>query len=419
MKKAVIILLAAALAAACSRGAGTESSPLLKTVPSRSIAVARFRHAGDALPLLLDSAHVFRQLDLGRLSGAEMVLSYGYSSTLVPLLALDAGHFRGDTSDAAKGVLERAAALKLNTVFVTDTVARRAAILLSPSSASVAEALLHIDAGTSVLDAPDFPAAAALASGEGSVIVRNAGAGRLLPADFLREAAPRRALVKFVSGACEWTVVNYPAAARKDLQVKTVGDYPANWLHIFSGLGEGQSKVAEILPDSCSFVLSLPLDDAAAFYSARCAWLDANSQLQRHKRACAELAKTAGKAPSDWLSATAPKEVARIDWDGRSVLAVRCRKAPGLKAVESNPHEHFAGALFGDAFILPDESARASLGRWLVCGSSDDVSSFISLEGRKAPDGFGKGGTRFTVYTPSMLLSGSGKGTQLNLSEQK
>jgi len=223
--------------------------------------------------------------------------------------------------------------------------------------------------------------------------------------------------VKFVSGVCEWTVVNFPSAGRKNLEIKTVGDYPSDWLHIFSSLGEGRSRVAEILPDSCSLVLSLPFEDASAFYSARCAWLDANSQLQRHRRVCSELAKAAGKAPADWLVAAAPQEVARIGWDGRSVLAVRCRRAPGLKTVEPNPYEHFTGVLFGDAFTLPDESARASMGRWLLVGSSDDVSSFLSLEGRKAPEGFGRGGTRFTVYCPDLLLSGSGKGVQLNLNE--
>lgn len=418
MKKTAVILLAAALAAACSGPAATDFPPLLRTVPSRSICVAHFRHAKDALPLLLDSSHVFRRLDLGRLSDAGMVLSYDFSSTLVPLLALDAGHSRGDTSDASMGVLERAAALGLRSAYVVDTAAKRAGILLSPSSAAVAEALLHIGAGTSVLDAPDFTAAAALCSGDGSVIIRNSGAGRLVPAGFLEEAAPRRALVKFLSGACEWTVVNFPSASRKDLQIKTVGDYPSNWLHIFSGSrGEGRSKLAAILPDSCSLVLSVPLADASAFYSARCAWLDANSQLQRHKRACGELAKLSGMAPADWLAAAAPQEIARIGWDGRSVLAVRCRRAPGLKAMESNPYEHFTGVLFGDAFSLPDESVRASLGSWLVIGSSDDVSSFMALEGRKAPAGFGRGGTRFTVYSPGLLLSGSAGGIQLNLNE--
>jgi len=155
MRKAVIILLAAVLAASCGRTVATESSPLLRTVPSRSIGVAHFRHAKDALPLLLDSTHVFRRLDLGRLADAEMVLSYDFSSTLVPLLSLDAGHSRGDTSDASRAVLERSAALKLKSAYVVDTAARRACILLSPSSAAVAEALLHMEKAPSLSAIPE------------------------------------------------------------------------------------------------------------------------------------------------------------------------------------------------------------------------------------------------------------------------
>ena len=85
------------VAVSCSQEtAAPEVSRLLRTVPSRSVEIACFRNGGKALAMLLDSANVFRRIELGRLSDHEMVLSYDYSSTMVPLLCIDAGRSAGD-----------------------------------------------------------------------------------------------------------------------------------------------------------------------------------------------------------------------------------------------------------------------------------------------------------------------------------
>lgn len=410
------LILAAIAAASCGKGTGLEAPAILRTVPSRSIEIFSFRNAGRALEMLLDSSHVFRSLELGRLKDNEMALSYDYSSTLVPLLAIDAGHARKDTAQAVRQLLAQAEALNLRSAYVVDSSSRKAALLLSPSSASVSEALFHIESGTSILDAPDFSKALALSGGgDGSVFLRNSAAGHLLPADFMKETAPRRALVRFLSGACEWTVVNFSGGLGDEAEVAAVGDSPRNYLQVIEGQQAAKSEIGALLPSGTVSFVDLPLKDAEAFYNARCAWLDANSLLQRHKAVCRELEKSAGRAPADWLRNSRPQEIARIVWDGGSVLALRCHKTPSVKELSTNDIQGFPAAIFGDAFSLPDESACARLGRWLIVGSADEVASFCTLEDRAAMDGLSGSGLKFAVYNAGNLLQGGKNGTKLKL----
>lgn len=416
------IILTAVLVAACSKETGIESSGLLRTVPSRSIEIMNFRNAGDALELLLDSTHVFRRLDLGRLADREMVLSYDYSSSLVPLLAIDAGHAKRDTSKAVKFLFSQARDLNLQMAYAVDSAEKSAAVLISPSSVSIAEALIHIDAGASILDAPDFDAAAALAIGsEGCIILRNSAANRWIPSSYLQGAVPRRSLVKFISGLCDWTVINFPDKNTRNLQMFTVGDGDGKYLNIFSKLEGGKSSLKSILPDSVSFFVDLPLKDAKAFYDARCAWLDTNSELRRHQKTCTDFKKASGFSPEERLRQMRPQEVARISWDGRSVLALRCKKSSALRGLSINPIEGIPGIIFGEVFSLPDESSCSALGKWLIVGSMDDVAAFCADKADKAAkkgsptQGLASRGLKFAVYYSGALLQSTKTGAKLNV----
>ena len=72
---------------ACTGNISRDIPPLMRSVPSRSLAVMHFPHCSSALEFLLDSTSIFRRVDYGRLGSAEMVLSYDYSAALVPLLS--------------------------------------------------------------------------------------------------------------------------------------------------------------------------------------------------------------------------------------------------------------------------------------------------------------------------------------------
>lgn len=411
----IVLIIAAAVLAACSEGTGVEVSGLLRTVPSRSVEVMNFRHCGKALRMLLDSSDVFRQLDLGRLADEEMVLSYDFSSTMVPLLAIDAGRSAGDTSEAAKAVMEQAPSLKLFTAFTVDTVSRRAALLLSPSTAAISEALVHIGAGTSIMDAPGFAGAMELADGsEGVIMLRNSSARHWLPRTFLSGIIAWRNLVEFFSGACEWTVVNFPGARKDNLHVKTSGkDGDRYYMSVFEGLKGAPCKVGEVLPEGAGWVVDLPLADWKAFYEARCRWLDSNSILLRHRRECDALKASAGTSPEAWVSAMNPREIALVRWDGHEVLLLRTR-AKISNALENNAFPSFPAAIFGNVFSLKDESSCRGMEGWLVIGSEDDVTEFTTLSDRHSPQALEGGNLAFAVLAQGKTLTG--KAGDINLS---
>ena len=414
MRKITAIIAAALALAACSGPRG-EVPELLRTVPSRSAEIAFFRHADDALGLLLDSAHVFRQLDLGRLSGSEMVLSYDYAPGCVPLLSLSAGRYRTDSSETVKSIIAQAEKLKLHAAYVADTARRSVSLLLTPSTAALSDALIHLESGTSILDADDFSEALALADGrEGFVIVRNSSAGNILPKSFLAGGeVPRRQLVRFVAGACKWTVASFDSYREEGLRMAFAPLGPPRWyLSVFEGLKEGRSDLGKILPAGADWVVDLPLPDWKAFYEARCHWMDSNSVLGAHNNACKASGRTYGKTPVQWLSGIGPREVARFRWEGGEITAIRCSRAPKLKVISPNNYPGYAGLVFGSIFSDPEGSACLTKGRWLLIGSPETLRAFS--EAAPGEVSFGRK-IKYAVAGQSFRLVCNDKETVLNL----
>lgn len=414
MRRIAAIFAAALLLAGCS-GSRNEVPELLRTVPSRSAEVMHFRHAGSALKLLLDSTHVFRSLDLGRLENTEMVLSYDFAPGRVPLLSLDAGRYRTDSSETVKSILEQAAALKLQAAYVTDTVRRSVSLLLTPSTAALSDALIHIAAGTSVLDADDFTEALSLADGrEGFVMLRNSSAAQILPKSFLAGGEmPRSQLVRFLAGACKWTVVSFDACRTEGLRLAFSPIGPDRWyLSVFEGLKGGASALGKILPAGADWVVDLPLPDWNAFYEARCRWMDTHSVLGAHEYACRAAAKAYGLSPQQWFKTVGPKELAHFRWEGRSLTAIRCGKAPRIKGVAPNRYPGYAGTIFGNVFSEPENASCLVKGRWLYIGSAEDLEAFSEAEPGDAA--FGKK-LKFAVVGNGFRLGCTEKETVLNL----
>lgn len=416
MKKISAIFAAALLLAACS-GPLREVPELLRTVPSRSVEMMHFRHAGPALKLLLDSTHVFRSLDLGRLENTEMVLSYDFTPGRVALLSLDAGRYRTDSSETVKSILEQAAALKLQAAYVTDTVRRSVSLLLTPSTAALSEALIHIAAGTSVLDADDFTEALSLADGrEGFAMLRNSSAAQILPKSFLGDGeVPRRQLVRFLSGACKWTVVSFDACRTEGLRLAFSPLGPERWyLSVFEGLKGGISRLGKILPAGADWVVDLPLADWNAFYEARCRWLDTRSVLGAHEQSCRNASKAYGLSPEQWFKTICPKELAHFRWEGRSLTAVRCGKALKIKGISPNVYPGYTAMIFGNVFSEPEDAACLTKGRWLLIGSPEDLEAFSEAEAGEMS--FGKK-VKYAVVGKSFRLSCTEKETVLNLNK--
>lgn len=412
----ITAIIAVALALAACSGPRGEAPWLLRTVPSRSVEIMHFRHAGHALELLLDSTHVFRSLDLGRLEGTEMVLSYDFAPGRVPLLSLDAGRYRTDTSETVKSLLEQAQALKLQAAYVTDSVRRNVALLLTPSTAALSDALIHIAAGTSILDADDFTDALSKADGrEGFVMLRNSAGAQLLPKDFMADVeVPRSLLGRFVAGACKWTVVSFDACRTEGLRLAFSPLGPDRWyLSVFEGLSGGDSALGKILPEGADWVVDLPLSDWSAFYDARCRWMDSCSMLSAHERSCNSAAKAWGLSPRKWFETIRPKELARFRWEGHSVTAVRCTKAPKVKGIAPNKYPGYTAMVFGSIFSEPVGAVcMTTKGRWLVFGTPEDVEAF--REAVPGEESFGRK-VKYAVVEPEFRLCCTDKETVLNL----
>lgn len=404
-------------AVSCSQGpAAPEVSRLLRTVPSRSVEIACFRNGGKALAMLLDSSSVFRQIDLGRLSDHEAVLSYDYSSTMVPLLSIDAGRSAGDTSDAVKGVMAQLGALGLHQAYSVDTVHKRASLLISPSTAAISEAQTHIRSGASIMDAPGFSDAVREADGaEGYVILRNSAAAHVLPAGFLKGKVDRKALASFISGACEWTVVNFQSYKKKDLRLRPYGISDKRcFLSVPAQLKGASGRLADVIPAGADFVVDLPLDDWKAWYSARCDWLDARSVLVKHRRACDALKSATRVAPKDWAASLNPEEIALVCWEGRSVLLIRTRSKLSGELLE-NAFAGYPAAIFGDIFSLEDESSCGSHRGWLLIGKKDDIAAFATAEEHDSPEVLREKGLTYAVVAPGFSVAGRPEEATINI----
>lgn len=402
-------LIAVILLASCARVQAPEESALLRTVPSRAVAVMHFNRCERALEFLLDSTSVFRQLDYGRLGDAEMILSYDYSAGLVPLLSVDAGRANADTSSAVRKILQQAETLKLNALYTGDLLPKRAAVLLSPSVAAIDEALGHIESGASVLDAPDFVDASSLADGSGgSIILKNESAGRWMPVKMLKGQVDRREMVKFVNGAAQWTVLSFKELSSEGISVGAFTGGKRKYLaELFSHLPAGESKLVSALPDTAHFVVDLPLKDWKQYQEAWKECLDARAELSKYNGRLAGLKKRFGKSPDAWLTELSPRELALVRWESHELLLLRSARK-SKRAFGENPCPGFIPALFGEIFRVADDSCVSSWDGWTLFGSAEDIEAWGNIVRTGALKGLPKN-AKFYIRNDAVCLTADGK----------
>ncbi|MBR5703151.1 MAG: hypothetical protein IKX45_02750 [Bacteroidales bacterium] len=366
----------------CSKGGKAELSPLMRTVPSRSVAVMHFDRCNDALDLLLDSTSLFRQLDYGRLGNSEIILSYDYSAGLIPLLSIDAGRASNDTSSSVRKLLEQVGDNGLRACYTADMLQKRAAVLISPSQQLLEEALGHIESGNSILDAQGFAEAAAMRDGGcGCILLKNGSASRLLPKKMLSKHFARKDLVRFFSGAAEWTLLEFASCSREDIKVKFRGGGKRKYLcELFAHMPAAESGIAAVAPQDASFVLGLPLKNAKEYLAAWQECLDQRADISKYRGRLAGLKKAAGKSPEAWLAEIAPREIALVKWDSHELLLIRPSRKARNAGIGENTRAGFIPALFGEAFRIADDSCTAAAFGWMAFGSEEDLDSWLQEE---------------------------------------
>ena len=418
--------------ASCHGSAPEADSDVLKAVPSRAVAVGHFGRLDKAIDLLTDSTSVFRQIDFGGLHSSEACLSWVFSANLVPVLALEAGRGDGDTTSTAAKVIERVRELGLHCVHSGDAL-KRAVLIISPLQAVVDEAKAHIEAQTSILDAPGFADACKLAEGEaGTLFLRGSAAGKWLPKGFLKGIFPRPATAGMISSFSDWFVADFDGYSAAKVSVRYLGDKTGNhFSKVIESIPGGDVKVANLLPEDFALLVDLPVGNSKKYAEAWKAYLEVRALHPANKIKANQITKASGISPEAWAAKLGIKEVAMVartstyeeleEVPGRrkprvverikcsKVLLVRAGARSALpKVAGANEYPGAAAVLYGKIFRLEDESFCAPSGHWLVIGAEEDVNAYIEDAGRvKLPD-LPKSDCKFAICAPDWQIACAG-----------
>lgn len=355
---------------------------ILQTVPSDALAVICTEKCSRAMGLL-DSAHVLRSIDYGRLKNADAALSWSYNGSLVPVLAIDTGKNQADTSSAAASILSQAARLRLYSEYYRPDreSGRNGYIILTTSEAELTAVRRHISEGRSILDAQDFETAARQAGGSGDfAVARCNGAARLVPRDFLTDIFQRRPLISFLHSMSDW-ITAVPAGHGEYIIRPTRKENDTYFTNILASLPASDSRLGTMLPPDTEFALSIPAPQPE-FREAFERYQDASVRMTGYTRRLSELEKNTRKNPLKWEKELDIREIALLRRDGEQIVLLRPAKYPGDKGPSDNPYRGFIQALYGSAFALDDDSCTACCNGWMVTGSRRAVESFAECEER-------------------------------------
>ena len=382
MRKCVLLLLVLSLMPllfSCGSGtptAASEAPELFGAVPSDALGAGYFSRLDRALERLTDSTSILRNIDYGRLARAKAVVALCDVSSIVPLVAIEAGKAADDTSSAAAAVIESADSARVQHLYTT--LGEHNVLLLSPSETVITIAGRHLSSGSSILDAPDFDIVAGALPGGDVIVYRSRGAHKLF-GNLIEGAVPPAAL-PFVRDASEWMIVS-------DGTLVTVQPDAEKYFSNFCSSREAApSKFGAVIPDGTGFYVDIPISNAADYRSAYELWLDARVALESYNARLSKVGKAGGKDPRTWEKELGVREVAMADYPFGKVNFVRVKDKESNKGVAVNPWTGYVRALYGDVFNPADSCVMRS-GNWIISGSRKalDSLSFNAAAGRDWP----------------------------------
>lgn len=408
MRKWISTVIAIFLLLSCG-GKGDSGSgfcpELLRAVPSDAVCVGISGSLDEALRMVPGLAGKLEDLDYGRLSSADAVISGLYLGELRPILSIDAGRAAADTLDAVKSLMDQAAGAKLPCALIEPEGGRRI-LVLSTSEAALVSVQRHLESGACILDAPDFGSALEQAASEGVVIIRNASIAYFLPSSPALDAIGRKKTISFLKHFAKWTIV------RTDGTLEFCGaSDPSYWAELMERQTPFTCSLGTVLPESAEFAVSLPV--GGEWREQYCGWLDANSRLDKYENNLGKLRKSFGVNPLDWEKAHRVGEVALLLFDGgRRVVLLRC--GGDDCEVQENDVPGFAAALYGQLFSCADDGWCARRDGWMATGPREDVAAWLE-SGKVERDAAEL--MKFYVYTPEGSIISGKKGTRINLTK--
>lgn len=362
---AVSYLLIASCSQESSEAEFGEAPELLRAVPADAVAVGIFDRCEDALEHMLDSEDMLRKLDLGKLRKHKAVVALCNLGSISPLLIVETGkaeHGEGlraatDTTHQTAEVAALADSLRLFSAQLA--LNNHNVLLLSQSATLITVARRHLSSETSILDAPYFDGTLPLISGHDAIAMRNSGASKLISKEFC--SLSRKQVNGFLKNAAEWTVL---CGDRLQTVQPQAEKYFCNFL---TEAGEGQSKLASVIPADAELIIDLPIAELEHWREAYQTMTDARVELEAYNKRIQALKKRSGKSPLDWEKELDIKEVAYIAAKDYRLNLVRTAKSGKKEGVQTNPYSGFVRALYGEPFFEADSCAIRQ-GNWIISG---------------------------------------------------
>ena len=354
---AAILVLAASCGGKSTGGPVPEPSVLLRAVPSDALCVGLYNRLDKGLPQVLDSTDVLRSFDYGRLSHSKAAVAICDLGSLLPLVIIEAGKHAPDTSAAVQSVMALADSSRLSKAYVP--LGSHDVLIISPSETVITIVRRHLSSESSVLDAPDFDRVLqALPAGD-VLICRNSGIPKLFARRFSPSFAARA--LPFMRDASEWTIF----AGDRIIPVQPEAErYFCNFC---SSLPEATSRLGQVMPDSVTFVLDIPVASVKQYRRSYEGWLDASVALEPYQRRMDALRKATGTNPGKWEEGVDIKEAAVVEKDGVRLNMLRTAGSAKQDGVAVNPYTGFARALYGEDFN-PADSCMIRRGNWIISG---------------------------------------------------
>lgn len=351
----------------------------------------------------------FRNGQLQDVSSSQSAVSFHYTGDLMPVFVLDAGEASSSAVGGISAVRSMADSLGLSSAWfdgqAQDSPAKGHSVLIvSTASNLVKSSLGHLREGSSVHNAEGFMTAYKQVKGSNVLYISHGKFGKIFSSITTKKYLDYASFFKKIG---KWTVLSFEKNSSERMLLKGVvstGKDADDFMNVFAKVQGGAPQVATMLPKKTYWAFSLPIKDFSVYVSAYQEFADSRVGLSKFLARQKSLQKGAGVAPSDWISALAPKEVAVASflYDGavESVLLMRAPDAERktlfhgqkiLAADQYTPACHkykfksFAASVLGEAFAIEKETHFTYLNGWVIVGSEDVVKGYLDGSVLKHP----------------------------------
>lgn len=397
---------------------------LFQAVPSDAVALACLSHIKDAsLPafsgfaFLSSLSDAVSQGQFGTLAEAPMAFSLHYSGKLAPLYIFDAGAASLNPSSEASALIDFGRNNGLQTAYVDcssvlegEGLALRSLVLMAETETLLKSSQRHLSQGLSVMGNPGFTQAAEAAAGSDLLFVSYAQAKPLFSSVFNRTyfketygnsaySAAYTARAAYAGTLAQWSVFSVGTDDSAPMALKGLHvfeDDASEFMSVLKASAGGISQIATILPSYSYYVLTLPMAETAAYIDAYKSYLDSKQALPAYNKQQKDLQKRDGISPADFISRLGISEVATATFGSQSsprkvnlvkvgrqdTVIFRGTDVKTFKGYLPEIHKfafpgHLA-AVFGQYFLLNDETCFTYLDGWMVTGSKEAVEEFQS-----------------------------------------